>query len=47
MKKNLRIIIYNKAFNFSNFSIRSVMGGMLYQTLSNDLVDINKWEVVT
>jgi len=47
MKKNLRVIIYNKAFNFSNFSIRSVMGGMLYQTLSKGIVDTNSWQVVT
>ena len=47
MKKNLRVIIYNKAFNFSNFSIRSVMGGILYQTLSNGVADTKSWEVVT
>ena len=46
MKKNLRIIVYNKDYNYSNLSVRSVMGGILSQTLSNE----NKskdWKIVT
>ena len=45
MKKNLRVIIYNENYNFSNISIRSVMGGLLSQTLSSS--DLKKWENVT
>ena len=45
MKKNLRVIIYNENYNFSNISIRSVMGGVLSQTLSSS--DLKKWENVT
>lgn len=46
MKKNLRVIVYNKDYNYTNLSIRSVMGGILSQTLSNE----NKskdWKIVT
>ena len=45
MKKNLRIIIYNKNYNFSNISVRSVMGGVLSQTLSNNHSE--NWKTVT
>ena len=45
MKKNLRVIIYNENYNFSNISIRSVMGGLLSQTLSSS--DLKKWKNVT
>ena len=45
MKKNLRVIIYNENYNFSNISIRSVMGGLLSQTLSNS--DLKEWKNVT
>ena len=45
MKKNLRVIIYNKNYNFSNISIRSVMGGVLSQTLGNNHSE--NWETVT
>ena len=38
MKKNLRVITYNKDFNFSNLSIRSVMGGILSQTLTEKTI---------
>jgi len=47
MKKNLRIIKYNKSFNFSNTSIRSVMGGILVQTLSNKIIEKNNWKIMT
>ncbi len=47
MKKNLRVIKYNEKFNFSNSSIRSVMGGVLMQTLSEKTVEKNNWNVVT
>ena len=46
MKKNLRVIIYNKNYNFSNISVRSVMGGVLSQTLSNN-ENSQDWKVVT
>ncbi len=46
MKKNLRVIIYNKNYNFSNISVRSVMGGILSQTLSNN-ENSQDWKVVT
>ena len=45
MKKNLRVIIYNENYNFSNISIRSVMGGLLSQTLSSS--DLKEWKNVT
>tara|TARA_Y100001936_G_scaffold56440_1_gene55338 strand:- start:10159 stop:11679 length:1521 start_codon:yes stop_codon:yes gene_type:complete len=45
MKKNLRVIIYNNDYNFSNISIRSVMGGVLSQTLSNN--SSTDWNIVT
>ena len=45
MKKNLRVIIYNKNYNFSNISVRSVMGGILSQTLSNKYSE--EWKMVT
>ena len=47
MKKNLRVIKYNKNFNFSNISIRSVMGGFLAQTLSTKSIDKKPWKIVT
>ena len=47
MKKNLRIIIYNKEFNFNDKTIRSVMGGILSQTLSNKTINEESWKVVT
>jgi len=47
MKKNLRIIMYNKDFNFSNVSTRSVMGGVLMQTLSENIIEKDNWKVVT
>ena len=47
MKKNLRIIIYNSKFDFNDKSIRSVMGGFLSQTLSNQINDFKSWEIVT
>ena len=47
MKKNLRVITYNKDFDFSNLSIRSVMGGILSQTLTEKTIQKKKWEVVT
>ena len=46
MKKNLRVIIYNQDFNFSNISIRSVLGGVLLQTLENQN-NSNLWKIVT
>jgi len=46
MKKNLRVIIYNKNYDFSNISIRSVMGGVLSQTLSNN-DNSEDWKTVT
>tara|TARA_Y100001970_G_scaffold97117_1_gene122250 strand:- start:3509 stop:5029 length:1521 start_codon:yes stop_codon:yes gene_type:complete len=46
MKKNLRVIIYNKNYNFSNISVRSVMGGFLSQTLSNN-DNLKDWKIVT
>jgi phosphoribosylaminoimidazolecarboxamide formyltransferase / IMP cyclohydrolase len=46
MKKNLRVIIYNKNYDYSNVSVRSVMGGVLSQTLSNDN-DLKDWNIVT
>ena len=46
MKKNLRVIIYNKDFNFSNISVRSVLGGVLSQTLTTQK-NLDSWEVVT
>ena len=47
MKKNLRVITYNKDFDFSNLSIRSVMGGILSQTLTEKTVQKKKWKIVT
>jgi phosphoribosylaminoimidazolecarboxamide formyltransferase/IMP cyclohydrolase len=46
MKKNLRVIIYNKNYDFSNISVRSVMGGVLSQTLSNN-ENSKDWKIVT
>ncbi len=46
MKKNLRIILYNDKYNFSNISVRSVLGGMLSQTSSINY-NKNDWKVVT
>ena len=39
--------MYNKDFNFSNLSTRSVMGGFLMQTLSENVIEKDKWKVVT
>ena len=47
MKKNLRIIIYNSDFDFNDKSVRSVMGGFLSQTLSNQIKGYKSWEIVT
>jgi len=47
MKKNLRIIIYNSKFNFNDKSIRSVMGGFLSQTLSNQIKNNKSWKIMT
>ena len=47
MKKNLRVIIYNKNFNFSNISCRSVMGGFLMQSSSEKEINEKEWKVVT
>ena len=47
LKKNLRVIVYNKDYNFFNRSTRSVMGGYLSQ--SNSLIKdkISDWNIVT
>ena len=47
MKKNLRVIIYNEDFNLSNFSYKTVMGGILSQTLSCKTIEKKKWKLVT
>ena len=47
MKKNLRIIIYNSKFNFNDKSVKSVMGGFLSQSLSNQTNDKKTWQIVT
>ena len=47
MKKNLRVIIYNKNFNLSNLSYKTVMGGILSQTLSCKTIEKKKWKLVT
>jgi len=47
MKKNLRVIIYNPKFNFNDTAIRSVMGGMLSQTLSDRVTNNKFWKIVT
>ena len=47
MKKNLRIILYNQDFNFNDKTIRSVMGGILSQTLSDNITNEESWKIVT
>ena len=47
MKKNLRIIIYNSKVNFNDKSVKSVMGGFLSQSLSNQTNDKKTWQIVT
>ena len=47
MKKNLRIIVYNQDFNFNDKTIRSVMGGILSQTLSSNIANEESWKIVT
>ena len=46
MKKNLRVIIYNNNYNFSNTSVRSVLGGMLSQSSSTKFNE-EEWQIVT
>lgn len=46
MKKNLRVIVYNNNYNYSNLSVRSVMGGILSQTLTHNNQS-KDWKIVT
>ena len=47
MKKNLRVITYNKDYNFLRNSTRSVMGGYLAQTIPSNYNDTSSWKIVT